>query len=173
MNKSVIVGSCIWVAVASGQAAFGQAPGLTPKATLRFVQSLGAPPTLSHKDIGNWAVMITAPPENAAVAELLLGMLQLARRDKIASLDVPNGNDLDAPKLIPTNVSGIVLHGGNAFNRRLEQLLGECFLVRQTDVVPDTLHDWAPKKGLPADRWTPVWIEIGKGSPYKSPYPCE
>jgi hypothetical protein len=115
------------------------------------------PPELADHD---WHVVITAPDENKEwvkdiSAILLLGLPRLRR------LNEPDvEHNIDVPRFPPpVSVRGLILHGINPLNYRIEAALQNSFIVRRADTV-----DWL-------ERYYQVqnisWIEIGKGSPLK------
>jgi hypothetical protein len=146
-------------------------PRLGPDTTIKIIKELAMPPLIVRSEPPpptHWAVLITAPSENARLAETLFQLLYMAMQNKVKLLAVPDrSKQLDAPILPDSGVSGIILHGQNWLNARLEQTLKGCFDIRQTDEVPDGLNSEFFK--IPAE-FKVVWIEIGKGSPYKEPF---
>jgi hypothetical protein len=116
-----------------------------------------------------WALVITAPEHHRSVRELLIKLIERGLgRDKVRVLNPPNpAVALDAPRFPEPSEAGITLHGENVLNPRLLSL-GSCFTVRTTKSTVDGLADYFKQ---PSD-WTVVWIEIGKGSPWRDDRGC-
>jgi hypothetical protein len=116
-----------------------------------------------------WALVITYPQENTDFAKFLFQLLNHAL--SVQQIKLPDRGNLDAPALTDPNESrpGITLHGENALNERLYQKLSPCMEIKKTKQTADGLADWYKQY---ADYYKIVWIEIGKGSPWKEPFRC-
>jgi hypothetical protein len=113
------------------------------------------------------AVLITGARENAQLmynlsATFSLGSTELKKSTKIdypVFMDGPNNTvDMDAPRLVPTDQSGIIIHGSDPQDT-LKTNWGYYFVVRRTSKVPDGLAEYYKVPSL-------VWIEIGAGNPW-------
>lgn len=145
-------------------------PKLGPLATLRMVDSIAAKANaLSPSDFidQKWALVITSPRENDEIAQIVRGIVG----SKLAMIPIPppNPNDLDAPQLISAPEPGITLHGNNQLNDRLFHELGSCFNVKKTSRSPDNLQSWYV--GHVPNGFQVDWIDIGRGAPWKEPFP--
>jgi hypothetical protein len=116
---------------------------------------------LSGQDI---IFVITAPKENGLVKYNLEMILNVGGHIKIAQ--PPNYDvDIDAPRLIDSGYSGIVIHGHNDAHDLIDNLLRDCFSMHKTTKTIDGLAQYYKVNNV-------VWMEIGKGSPWKSPAAC-
>ncbi len=138
-----------------------------PQEALIISKFFGNPNVLS-KDT-RWAIFLTYPPENQKFYNTLTALM----RDQLNPwiLNAPdNSTDLDAPKFPPPPAEpGITLHGDNALNTALSQILAQCFIVRRTDREIDGLMEWFNKRLSEPERAENrkiTWIEIGHGSPW-------
>jgi hypothetical protein len=138
-----------------------------PQEALIISKYLGSPNNLPKDP--HWAIFFTYPPENQRFYDTLLALI----RDRLDPwiLNAPdNSIDLDAPKFPPPPAeSGITLHGDNALNTALSQILGPCFVVRRTDREIEGLSEWFTKRLSEPERAENrkiTWIEIGQGSPW-------
>jgi hypothetical protein len=152
-----------------GQLADVQKPQLQigPQEALIISKYFGNPNVLP-KDT-RWAIFFTYPSENQKFYNTLIALM----RDQLNPwiLNAPDSStDLDAPKFpLPPTESGITLHGDNALNTALSQILGQCFIVRRTDREIDGLSEWFTKRLSEPERAENrkiTWIEIGQGSPW-------
>jgi hypothetical protein len=81
-------------------------------------------------------------------------------------LQPPNyQRDIDAPRLVATDLSGIVLHGDAAGLAIVRLFFERCFFTRLTSKVPEGLADFYKVRSV-------VWVEIGKGLPWQHPTLC-
>jgi len=111
-----------------------------------------------------WHVIITTPPENQRVGTNLQSLFTLSTKN-VAIVQHPDyDKDIDAPKFPPTGLSGIILHGRNQLTEVLKRLWGDCFIVRQASDLPPAVTNYFG--------FSLTWIEIGSGSPWKSPQAC-
>jgi hypothetical protein len=120
------------------------------------------------------AVLITASSENMIIKvnlDSILGVGQREVRENLPSgrallVQEPNyETDIDAPRLIESGYSGIIIHGNSVALEEIDNLLRDCFITRQTKKTVEGLAEYYKAKNL-------IWIEIGKGSPWKNPSSC-
>src|ERR1700682_1843771 len=101
-------------------------------------------------------------------AAFSLGSTELKKSTKIdypVIMDGPNNSvDKDAPRLIPTDQNGIIIHGSDPQDT-LKTRWSYHFLVRRTSKVPDGLAEYYKVPSI-------VWIEIGPGNPWTNPTAC-
>lgn len=157
------------IASLKGQLANAQKPQLQigPQEAVIISRFFGNPNVIP-KDT-RWAIFFTYPPENQKFYNTLVALMTDQLKPWI--LNAPdNSTDLDAPKFPqPPTDPGITLHGDNALNTALLQILAQCFLVRHTDKEIDGLSEWFNKRlSAPerAENRKITWIEIGHGSPW-------
>jgi hypothetical protein len=126
------------------------------------------PGTGMHTTDVNWQLLIANTPDNDDIANLLVALTSTTLHAyRITPPD--HSTNLDAPVIpTPPDSPGIILHGDNPLNDKLRFLLSECFIVKTTSRTLDSLNDWFK----PGTGTTIVWIEIGKGSPWKDSGGC-
>lgn len=119
------------------------------------------------------AVLITGAQENAQLTYNLSATFSLksAELTKSTKIDYPvitggpnNSVDMDAPRLIPSDQNGIIIHGGDPQDI-LRSSWGYYFLIRRTSKVPDGLAEYYKVPSI-------VWIEVGPGNPWTNPTAC-
>ena len=120
----------------------------------------------------NGAILFTATPENNELLQDLgtifgIGMREVDKQltpGKSPLLSRPNyQRDIDAPRLVDTELSGIVIHGEGS--EQLRNFFERCFVTRYSSKIPDGLADFYKFHRV-------IWIEIGTGSPWKAPMQC-
>jgi hypothetical protein len=112
-----------------------------------------------------WALLITAPPENKGIVNLLITLLDTTRVS-YTLLQMPDREqNLDVPDLTAKSIPGITLHGENEFNTTLRAALSGFFDVHTTAQTSEWLDGYT--KPFLGKEQKAIWIEIGPGSPRK------
>jgi len=118
---------------------------------------------------GSWHILLSnATPEESVVVGTLWRMLSNMSR-QIQVVDHPNYDvEIDAPKFPSSQYSGLVFHGENTLSEILLSALGKCFTVRKSETFDDNIKKYYEKRGAN----NLVWIEVGPGSPWRTPESC-
>jgi hypothetical protein len=120
------------------------------------------------------AILITAPPENLEVQRDLSNIFMVGMREvsnqltpgKALLVRPPNYEiDIDAPRLIDSGNTGIVIHGDGIGQSELKAFFERCFITRQTPKTPQKLAEYYKVGNV-------FWIEIGHGFPWKGEGAC-
>ena len=118
--------------------------------------------------LGDWNIIFTKPPEESAqVLSNLTTILQkvLGERE-VHFLEPPDYRNLKAPRFPePSAPPGITIHGSNPLAHALLSALGGCFL---TYITEDTVAGLPQYYGVQ----DVLWIDIGKGSPWRDDLTC-
>jgi hypothetical protein len=82
--------------------------------------------------------------------------------EHIRILQPPNYDvHIDAPQLIDSGYSGLIIHGLSDAQELIDNFFRDCFATRQATKTIDGLAQYYKVNNV-------VWIEIGKGSPWKA-----
>jgi hypothetical protein len=149
-----------------------------------YIRNLGPMTTLNSFSLSRdiWrklvvediAVVITAPKENMLLKVNLESIFGVGLQDIREQL--PHGRgllvqppnyevDIDAPRLKDSGYSGIIIHGHSSALELIDNFLRDCFVTRQTPKIVDGLPEYYKAHNV-------MWIEIGTGSPWKTPSAC-
>jgi len=129
----------------------------------------GGPAAPSPQD-SKWALLITSSPENQWLSGLLSSLIVNAGIP-VHTLQAPDRSfNLDAPALPEERESGVIIHGENLLNDRITNIFGMCFIIRKTNKPFDDVRDWYKSQIMNDEQF--VWIEIGKGSPWRYGSSC-
>jgi hypothetical protein len=118
-----------------------------------------------------FAVIITAPPENATIGTFLNELFLMAHTTHyVRILPSPGENDVGPLKLPTQESAGIIIHGNSPYVSGIATTLGECFVVSTNDTLPQELKDYY-KYISPTPQF--IWVRIGHGSPWKDGASCQ
>lgn len=125
----------------------------------------------------NHFVIVSPASESSKLAEDLNALFYLVwaqSRGSMRGLNLPNyDRDLDAPKFEGKGLPGITVHGRAAIADFIAQKLNNCFQIRRTGEMPSGVAEYYNKIHPTTISISDVfvWLEIGKGSPWKG-RPC-
>jgi hypothetical protein len=137
--------------------------GLGPLTAIDMLDSFKeAMPRLGPK---HWVILFTSAPENEQLMLQVWRLVVKSAKD-IHILDHPNYDiEIDAPKFSISDVSGFIFHGKNELTDEFSKIIGRCFYFRRTEQRSKEITDYYKSPDI-------VWIQIGKGSPWKTAEAC-
>lgn len=150
------------------------APDINARATLSMIILLRQRTDTyiaDHNDGAQRYLVISGPPNQEKLRQLLLNLIDVAIGPRIRVLQPPDTTHIiDAPKLPIPETEGLVVHGSDEFNEVLQTALRECFKMRQERApVPESLGDYY----FPNKHPIVFWLTIGgSGAPWINPKGC-